>query len=358
MARKALVISPEPPYPMHGGGPIRTVSLIEYLRQEYSVDLVLFREEHNLEIPHEQFGDVLEIQLPFHSKSLPAKMGRNFSRLMRGTSPLTDRFSGFESQLATWLNGRGYDVIVAEHFWTAPYVGMLKKHGKHVVCNLHNIESELIRQIAPVFFPATKRLERQLLPQFDTVLVTSDADAARIRGSSIIYPNAIPARQPPQREENFAIAMSGNFDFPPNAQGRRWFETRVWPQLVSRFPELQWRLIGKGVNPVDDAIAELARAQVAVVPIFAGSGTRLKILEAWSAGTPVVSTHLGAEGLGATHGVELLLAKTPDEFANCIRKLLENQEMRQKMAHSARLRLEERFTWPAAWEKLRRSGTL
>lgn len=358
MARKALVISPEPPYPMHGGGPIRTVSLIEYLRREYTVDLVLFRDGHDLEIPRERFGDILEIPLPFHSKSLPAKLWRNLSRLIRRASPLTDRFSGFGTQLETWLSGRGYDLIVVEHFWTAPYVDLLKKHGARVVCDLHNIESELLQHLAPVFVPATQRLERNLLPRFDTVLVSSEADAGRASIPTVVYPNAIPSRQLPVREEKFAIAMSGNFDFPPNAQGRRWFETHVWPKLKSRFPGLEWRLIGKGANPVDDAVSELARTQVAVVPIFAGSGTRLKILEAWSAGTPVVSTPLGAEGLGAIHGVELLLAETPQAFADCITDLLENREMREKIARSARLRLEEHFTWPIVWEKLRRSGTL
>lgn len=354
----ALVLSPESPYPTYGGGPIRTASLIEYLRRKYTVDLIVFREESPLAIPIEKFGAVLEVRLPYHSKRVPAKLTRNISRLLRGTSPLIDRFTGFDQQIGDWLSGKHYDVAIAEHMWTAPYANLLRRHAAKIVCDLHNVESQLLTGIAPVFAPATRKLEGELLPKFDAVLVASEADAQRLNIRSVVYPNAVPPRESPPRSEHFAIAMSGNFEFPPNAQGRQWFEKNVWPLLTKEFPGLEWRLIGKGARPVDDAVAELAKAQLAIVPIFSGSGTRLKILEAWAAGTPVVSTTLGAEGLHATHGKDILLADTADAFYKSIENLMKNPDMRQSLMRNARVLLNERFIWPAAWERLERSGTL
>jgi glycosyltransferase involved in cell wall biosynthesis len=105
-------------------------------------------------------------------------------------------------------------------------------------------------------------------------------------------------------------------------------------------------------GPVDDAIRELARAKVAVVPVLAGSGTRLKILEAWAAGVPVVSTTLGAEGLGARDGESLLLADGGPAFAEAVSRLLACMDLRQRVGAAGRLLLEKEFTWEAAWKKL------
>ena len=113
-------------------------------------------------------------------------------------------------------------------------------------------------------------------------------------------------------------------EYHPNRSAVRFFRREVWPLLRNRQPDLVWRLVGKNPDAVraftsgdsrievsgevEDAVRELAKAEVAVVPLLAGSGTRLKILEAWAAGTPVVSTTIGAEGLPVRDGQHLLLA--------------------------------------------------
>jgi glycosyltransferase involved in cell wall biosynthesis len=103
---------------------------------------------------------------------------------------------------------------------------------------------------------------------------------------------------------------------------------------------------------VQDAIAELARAKVAVVPLLAGSGTRLKILEAWAAGLPVVSTRLGAEGLPVEDGRHLLIADTAAGFAEAVSHLLENADLRDCLGRAGRSLLEAEFTWERAWRCL------
>jgi len=151
-----------------------------------------------------------------------------------------------------------------------------------------------------------------------------------------------------------------------NADGK--FRHEIWPQLRTKWPDLVWRLVGKNaaaVRPftagdprievhgeVEDAVRELARAQVAVVPLLAGSGTRLKILEAWAAGTPVVSTALGAEGLPARNGDHLLIADSAADFTNSVSRLLTCKELRDTLGISGRMLMEKEFTWEIAGTNL------
>jgi glycosyltransferase involved in cell wall biosynthesis len=199
----------------------------------------------------------------------------------------------------------------------------------------------------------------------------SDAEAARAiaPGAHIaVYPNAVPwVPQPPATDEE-VVVFSGNMEYHPNLSAVRFFRMEVWPLLRQRWPALIWRLVGKNptavsrftagdtrievTGEVDDAVRELARARVAVVPLLAGSGTRFKILEAWSAGLPVVSTTIGAEGLPAQDGENLLIADSAPGFAAAVTRLLENADLRHQLGRSGRFLVEREFTWDAAWKKL------
>ena len=170
------------------------------------------------------------------------------------------------------------------------------------------------------------------------------------------------------RADEEAVVFSGNMEYHPNRSAVRFFRREVWPLLRERWPRLVWRLVGK--NPeavreftsgdprievrgaVADAVAELARGRLAVVPLLAGSGTRLKILEAWAAGLPVVSTTLGAEGLPVCDGENILLADGAAALAEAISRLLACYEIREKLGTAGRLLLEKEFTWEVAWKSL------
>ena len=107
---------------------------------------------------------------------------------------------------------------------------------------------------------------------------------------------------------------------------------------------------------IEDSLAELAAAKVAIVPLLSGSGTRLKILEAWAAETPVVSTPLGAEGLGGAGRLPVLLASDAALFTLAIECLLADEPVRRRLAFQGRLYWEQRFTWQAAWKALENCG--
>ncbi len=384
----ALLLAAETPYPLAGGGALRTASLLHYLARRYDTDLVVFRqpgeEDPARRLPPGLARRVAVIELPPNRRTPAARTARNALRLIRRVPPLMDRFAGFAGPIQAALAGRRYDIGIIEHFWCAPYAEQIASSCRRTVLDLHNIESILHRRSAAtesgasawahrVFAGAAEDLERRWLPRFDEVLATSEADAGAARRIApaarvTVYPNAIPWVPLPRPGDEEAIVFSGNMEYHPNRSAVRFFRREVWPLLRERWPSLVWRLVGK--NPeavredtkddpridargaVADAVAELAQCRVAVVPLLAGSGTRLKILEAWAAGLPVVSTSIGAEGLGAVDGEHLLIADDAAAFAAAVTRLLACRNFRDTLGAAGRLLLEKGFTWETAWTKL------
>jgi glycosyltransferase involved in cell wall biosynthesis len=249
---------------------------------------------------------------------------------------------------------------------------------------LHNIESAWHYSMAASgnaleaaghrrFAKASSALEDTWLQRFDSLLVTSCDDARLVEGvppetGIVVYPNALPEMPCPPRPEKAEIVFSANLEYPPNIAAVQFFQRRIWPALRERWPELNWNIIGRCpqrvqalvsgdpriqvTGSVEHAVPLLAQAQVAVVPVLAGSGTRFKILEAWAAGTPVVSTTLGAQGLEGRDQEHLLLADDPDSFATAVSRLLASAPERARIGAAGRKLYEARYTWPVAWKAL------
>lgn len=380
-----LVLAPEAPYPIVGGGPLRTASLIEYFWRHRRVEVITFREPGAPD-PATHFPPDVEVHvldLPLHSKSHLARLSRNLSRALRGTPPLVDRFAGFEDAVERLLAGRRFALGLVEHLWCAPYGSLLRRYCDRLILDLHNIESVLLERSAAAmggpaarllrtFAAHSRRVERRWVPQFDVILVTSEADRKRAGVPAIVYPNTIQWQRLPACPKRNEIVFSGNLGYEPNRVAVRWFARLVWPALREALPELRWTIVGKNeaavrsmvesdprihlTGPVASAVETLAGARAAVVPVVSGSGTRVKIIEAWAAGLPVVSTSVGAEGLPGRDGEHLLIADQPDEFAAAVRQVLESADLQSRLGAAGRRLYEESLTWNAAWDALERAG--
>ena len=385
-----LLLSPEAPYPVAGGGALRTASLVEYLGPRTELDVVVFREPGSPDpaaaFPTGLTRHIHVIELPAHSRRMPARVFRNLRRLAKGSPPLNDRFAGFGAPIAAALDGSRYDIAIIEHFWCATYVDLLRERAPVVGLDLHNIESILFDRSAtganaPMaaayrrFGELCRQMEQRLLPKFSFLMTASPEDAEVVKtiaadAKAIVYANAIPLRPRPSTPKENIIAFTGNLEYHPNSAAVFYFFSEIWPLIARRHPGLKWRIIGRNpdavrhfvehdprvelTGPVDDAVELLASAKVAVAPLRAGSGTRVKILEAWAAGVPVVSTSIGAEGLGARHGEHLLISDTAEDFAECVCSLLNSEETAEKLAQASRVLYENEFIWEAAWNRLDR----
>jgi len=222
-----------------------------------------------------------------------------------------------------------------------------------------------------------RRLHRRAAGRTRTIVVCSQLDADRLLKSGIdraeVVPNGygrvdepvgrVAVGSPP------TVLFQGTLRYPPNAQAARYLVEEVGPPLRELIPDVQIRLVGPGtpamsalddppkvtmVGQVPDIDAELARADLVVVPIRFGSGTRVKILEAFAQRVPVVSTTLGAEGLEAQHGEHLLIGDSPDSIAAACARLLTDSQLRQRIVDSAHELFLERYQRDRVVEVVRR----
>jgi glycosyltransferase involved in cell wall biosynthesis len=385
--RSVLMLAPEPPYPLNGGGAYRTASLVHYFAGFAEIDLILFSEcGKPALLPPGLVRSQTVVPLPRHGKGTLERWLRNAGRAVRGVPPLIDRLAGFEEKIKEIIGSRRYDLGVIEHFWCAPYVNELRNFCAATILDLHNVESVLNERCAaasrgPIavghrrFARMSQRLESTLLPQYSLVLATSEADAARASeiapGAKLaVYPNALPLIGIPAIAEEDCVVFSANFEYHPNIDAAAFLISEIWPLVRMAHPVLRLRLVGRGdafirrlipsgagietTGPVEDALSEIARAKIVVAPLRVGSGTRIKILEAWAAAKPVIATPLAAEGLRVEGEGNILLEREPAGFAAAVSRLLKDTGERQRIGVNGRHTFEDLYTWEKAWRGLDR----
>jgi glycosyltransferase involved in cell wall biosynthesis len=165
----------------------------------------------------------------------------------------------------------------------------------------------------------------------------------------------------PQAEEENSLVFIGNYLHYPNVDAVLYFHGEIWPLLKKALPNLRFYVVGQSPPPeisclasdesivvtgtVDDVTPYLRRGKVFICPVRLGGGFRGKILEAMALGRPVVSTRLGAEGIPASDGENLILADSPDDFVKGIADLIKNPDLYKRIQNSARKLMEDRYAW-------------
>jgi glycosyltransferase involved in cell wall biosynthesis len=248
----------------------------------------------------------------------------------------------------------------------------------------HNVEHELLARVARsaesmpqrMFNNAewrkVRRLERQAWAGVTLNIATSARDAERIQadtGAAVpVVPNGVDLSayrdiQPSERVPG-RVVFVGAMRHQPNAGGARWYAEHVHPLVVEAVPGATFEIVGADppsdvaalesdsvtvTGRVDSVIPHLERASVAVVPLAAGGGTRLKLLEAFAAGVPVVSTSVGAEGLDVQRDRDLLIADTPRDFADAVIRVVRGADLPPGYSTSNGQRLvQSHYDWESA----------
>jgi len=379
------MLSPEAPYPLNGGGAYRTASLLHYFARIAPVDLIFISNTGQPAlIPDGLVRRQTAIPLPRHRRDPLARYARNAMRAARGIPPLIDRLSGLGPAIQDAIGGERYDIGVVEHFWSAPYLPEMFRVCSRAILNLHNVESvlhqrcaagggPLLRAAHARFARASRALEQRLLPEFSLILTASDEDAARVhaiapRAVTAVYPNALPWTDVPKIKPRNEIVFSGNFEYHPNIDAVGFLIREIWPAIRQARPDIRLRLVGRGdehirhlvrhdtsvevTGPVENATAEIAAARVVIAPLRAGSGTRIKILEAWAAARPVVATPVAAEGLAAEHGENCLVAENAVTFSTNVVKLLDSEQEMLRLGMRGRRTFEHQYNWEVVWKEL------
>lgn len=216
--------------------------------------------------------------------------------------------------------------------------------------------------------------EREGVSKAARTLVCSQIDAARMRrlfrtDKIDVIPNALPL---PERvlpiAANKQMLMVGAYGYDPNSDAAEFFITQVLPRVRRRVPEAELHLVGaspqsipsfarkpdgvKFLGYADDLPATYAASRLVICPIRYGGGTRVKLVEAAGWGKPIVSTTIGAEGLGMVHGNDALIADSPESFADACISLLTDDELCKALARGARSLAEQSFDGKRIAEQL------
>lgn len=280
---------------------------------------------------------------------------------------------GAGGALDRWALPR-YDLVWFSH--THAWAGVRRARGEATVVDFDNLEDEKLRSLLPFRRSTARGRLGELLDRRDVarwrrlqlraatasraVVVCSEADRVRSGAvNAVVIPNAYPGLPVERRDGGRPVfTMVGLMTYPPNEDGARFFAREVLPLIRAEEGDAAFRVVGRddggladidrvdGVErtgEVDDVRQALVDTTAVVVPLRAGSGTRVKILEGFAAGLPVVSTTLGCEGLDARHGVELLVADTPLQLATACLEIARDPEKARAVASAGHALWDARY---------------
>ncbi len=385
---RVLFVSPYPICPpIHGGGVFMYQTLRELARlaEVHVVALLDFDHQVWLNRELEQFCASAEFLV------------RMTGKIKQLGSIVPHAVREFENDDLAWMlhriiYTREIDVVQFEYTPLAQYAANYRRLAS--ILFEHDIYFQSIRRSLPYMAGAVERLkarfeylralryELRMLPRFDRVQVCTRENKQELAG---LKPALAPRLQEglragidtagyefrPRGREPHTMLFLGSFRHLPNQVALDWFIRRVLPRIVERAPAARLQIVGSDPPPehvyadyaghidftgfVEDIKEPLKRAALFICPILSGSGVRVKLLEAFAAGIPVVSTRIGAEGLETESGRVCLLADDPAEFADCVVALFEDPERAAQMACRARSEVVEKWDMAAITARLEAS---
>jgi len=313
----------------------------------------------------------------------------------------------FAKRLEEILLLENFDVVQFEMPFLSPYLPIVKKNSNaRTILRTHNIEHKIWERIAATTKNPVKKLylrhlartlkmhELRVIREFDGIAAISEVDAEYFRHSLLTSgPSSLLSDQLPEAPHPFlegagignggdrvvtipfgidpskykmsqnprgtiSLFSIGAMNWIPNAEGIRWFLENVWNGVSEKYPELKYYIAGREmpdwltrsdfpnaviVGEVEDAQLFMEDHSLMIVPLFSGSGIRIKIIEGMAAGKAILSTSIGAEGIHYTHGENILVADSPGDFIRMISACIEDQHLISKLGKNARLLIESEY---------------
>lgn len=382
---RVLVVADEHPWPARTGYRLRLAEVLRTLSADCTVDLLAVEfDEAAARDPAP--GDIcLGRHVTVTSRATGGGRSARVARWATSELPrelLAREWSGPRAVLADWLRASSYDVVWFSHAATFVALGDLVRVP--VVVDLDNLDAAVVmarRRLVTSRLRAVadrvderrwRRVQERVTDGAEVVVVCSDLDRRRVGGAAqvVVLPNGYErtgrqvGEQSPaaSAKDGPVLLMVGLLTYGPNLDAAEFFSRLVLPEVREAVPGTVFRLVGRHrdtaaadalrsrpgvalVGEVVDVAPELDAADVVVVPIRYGGGTRIKILEAFAHGVPVVTTTAGCEGLDVVDGQHLLVVDDPVDFAAACTRLLEDEPLRLRLAASARDLWSTRYRW-------------
>ncbi|MGJ5818494.1 glycosyltransferase family 4 protein [Paludibaculum fermentans] len=382
---KVLAVTYGLPFPLSEGCKIRDHNLLRALAAEAEVHLLCFCKDDRFPDdvgPLPGFCSSIETY-PVPDRQPPLAV---FQHLIAGRPLATFPFyfPEFARRIAELARKHKVDVVQLEHSFLAPYVAAIPP-GCLRIQSLHNIGEQQyasmarMKRTSPAAWLkaiAMRGWEAEWTRRFDGVVSVSQPEAEWVRRRApqppvCVIPNGVDCaslRPLPEPEAGNDLLFIGTLGYPPNTDAVRWMVEAILPKVRAQVPDIRFVVVGR--NPgagiralaatgafelhadVPDILPYYRRCRLSVVPLRAGGGTRLKILESMALERPVVSTAIGCEGLEVVHGEHLLIGDTPEALSGQIVSVLTGEVLRQDLVRNARRFVELNHDWPALGSRL------
>jgi sugar transferase (PEP-CTERM/EpsH1 system associated) len=376
--------------PTHGGG-LRVFNLLKQVARRHTVHvLTMYRPEDECATATEAdlrqwAASVRRVPRP---TSLPFRL-RNAARSLGNGAPYTIanfRFAAFETALRETLRDRRFDLVHAHNLHTAQYYDACGDVPVLFDCQNLNVwlweryaetqRNPVVRRFARHQASLLRRFEPQVHQSVAATTMCSDGERDEARSwspdaSIHTVPNGVDldyfAPQPQREVLRDMVVFTASFDAPQNSDAARWLLREVFPRILARRPDARLVLVGRNpsaelcaaagprvtvTGTVVDVRPFVAESSVFIAPIRIGSGTRLKILEAMAMAKPVVSTTVGAEGIAYRDGEHLVIADTPDAFAERVVALFDHPEEGRRLGAAGRALVKADYDWYAIGDQL------
>jgi glycosyltransferase involved in cell wall biosynthesis len=302
------------------------------------------------------------------------KPWKAITSLVTGESYHVSRFrsGAFRAKLIEVLTKESFDIIQLETLYLAPYIDTIRAYSNApIVMRAHNVEHEIWERItsnttSPVKKFYLTQLTRQLkayeleqFPAYDYLVTLTDRDLQHFKSKG--YNNGATAAPigfdissyPVTRSlfgKSVSLCFIGSLDWMPNREGLEWFLNECWPAIHTRWPQITFHIAGRNTpaaflnqkwpgvtvhGEVPDATAFVQQHGVMIVPLFSGSGMRVKIVEGMLMGKVVITTAVGKEGIEGEDGHHFLVADTKEQMINAVRLCVEQPEMASRIGQEA-----------------------
>ena len=393
--RKLLFLSQDLPYPPNGGARIRTFNVIKQLAHEYDITLLSFvREKEVYEVRDleaakgalSQYGRVWATPLPQSVSG--ARFGYDHVAPLLTRSVYTRyvfRSRAFKRRLLHVL--RHFDPALI-HSDSIDLSGYFRHVGSTpIVCTHHDVQSLLLERRAAregsrlkrwyvgAQARAMRREEVKWCPRVDLNVTVSEADRSRLSaiapgGRYSVVENGVDVEYfHPREGPTEGIVFVGGTSWFPNKDALTYFGSQILPLIRRHVPGVKVRWVGRareeekraawerfGIEMtgfVEDVRPYVWAGRCVVVPIRVGGGTRVKILDAWAMGKPIVSTGIGCEGLEVEDGRDMEVADEPKHFAEAVVAVLQDEGRARRLGTEGRRKAVERYSWDQIGRRMR-----